>query len=259
MNKFFSICVFICVYLWLVIFWCFSSGQAKACPTGALAGVVHNKVFQAGSIIGRFIDRRAEVTQDDVRRRVEEIGIIPAIRVSSSDDALFAAEAISSGGIPIVEVTMTVPGALEVVAELSRQHPQLIVGAGTVLDLEAARRCLDAGACFLTSPGLDLSVVEFARGEKVQVWPGVLTPSEVMAARKAGCELVKVFPCEQIGGPKYIHALTRPFPDIGFIASGGVKQTTAIEFILSGAAALGIGSELIPPESIEHRHPDRIR
>lgn len=163
------------------------------------------------------------------------------------------------GGIPIVEVTMTVPGALEVVAELARQHPQMIVGSGTVLDLETARRCRDAGACFLTSPGLDLSVVEFGRAEKIAVWPGVLTPSEVMAARKAGCELVKVFPCAQVGGPKYIHALSRPFPDIGFIASGGVKQTTAVEFILSGAAALGIGSELIPPESIEHRHPDRIR
>jgi 2-dehydro-3-deoxyphosphogluconate aldolase/(4S)-4-hydroxy-2-oxoglutarate aldolase len=91
------------------------------------------------------------------------------------------------------------------------------------------------------------------------VWPGVLTPSEVMAARKAGCEMVKVFPCAQVGGPKYIRALTRPFPDMKFIAAGGVTQTTALEFILSGAAALGIGSELIPPECIEHRHPDRIR
>ena len=154
---------------------------------------------------------------------------------------------------------MTVPGALEVVAELARHHPHMIVGAGTVLDLETARRCLDAGARFLTSPGLDLSVVEFGRAEKVAVWPGVLTPSEVMAARKAGCEMVKVFPCAQVGGPKYIHALARPFPDIGFIASGGVTQTTALEFILSGAAALGIGSELIPPECIEHRHPDRVR
>ena len=190
---------------------------------------------------------------------MEEIGIIPAIRVSSSDDALFAAEAVSGGGIPIVEVTMTVPGALEVVEELARQHPQVMVGAGTVLDLDAARRCREAGARFLTSPGLDLSVVEFGRAQQVAVWPGVLTPSEVMAAHRAGCDLVKVFPCAQVGGPKYIHALTRPFPHIGFIASGGVKQTTALEFILSGAAALGIGSELIPPECIEHRHPDRIR
>jgi 2-dehydro-3-deoxyphosphogluconate aldolase/(4S)-4-hydroxy-2-oxoglutarate aldolase len=199
------------------------------------------------------------VKPDEVRRRVEEIGIIPAIRVSSSDDALFAAEGVSNGGIPIVEVTMTVPGALEVVAELARHHPHMIVGAGTVLDLETARRCLDAGARYLTSPGLDLSVVEFGRAEQVAVWPGVLTPSEVMAARKAGCEMVKVFPCAQVGGPKYIRALTRPFPDMKFIAAGGVTQTTALEFILSGAAALGIGSELIPPECIEHRHPDRIR
>ncbi len=199
------------------------------------------------------------MTPDEVRLRVEEIGIVPAIRVWSSDDALFAAEAVSNGGIPIVEVTMTVPGALDVVADLARHHPQMIVGAGTVLDLDAARRCRDAGARFLTSPGLDLSVVEFGAAENIAVWPGVLTPSEVMAARKAGCGLVKVFPCAQVGGPRYIHALTRPFPDMGFIASGGVTQTTALEFILSGAAALGIGSELIPPECIEHRHPDRIR
>jgi len=199
------------------------------------------------------------MTQDDVRRRVEEIGIIPAIRVSSSEDALFAAEAITTAGIPIVEVTMTVPGALQVVEEVTREHPQLIVGAGTVLDLEAARRCLDAGASFLTSPGLDLGVVEFGHRAKVAVWPGVLTPTDVMAARKAGCQLVKVFPCAQVGGPKYIHALTRPFPDIGFIASGGVNQTTAVDYILAGAAALGIGGELIPPESIEMGHPDRIR
>ena len=128
-----------------------------------------------------------------------------------------------------------------------------------MLDLQTARNCLDAGAHFLTSPGLDVAVVEFAHGHDVPVWPGVLTPSEVMAARKAGCHLVKVFPCSQVGGPKYIRALTRPFPDIGFIASGGVRQTSAVEYILSGATALGIGSELIPPESIEHRSPDRIR
>ena len=199
------------------------------------------------------------MSPEDVRRRVEEIGIIPAIRVSSAEDALFAAEGVSSGGIPIVEVTMTVPGALEVVGELARQHPQMIVGAGTVLDLEAARQCLDAGAQFLTSPGLDLSVVEFARAAKAPVWPGVLTPSEVMAARKAGCDFVKVYPCAQVGGARYIRSLTRPFPDMGFIASGGVKQTTAVEFILAGASALGVGGELIPPESIENRHPDRIR
>ena len=196
---------------------------------------------------------------DDVRRHVEAIGIIPAIRVWSAEDAVFAAEAVSNGGIPVVEVTMTVPGALEVVAELARRHPQVTVGAGTVLDLKTARACLDAGACFLTSPGLDLGVVEFGEAKGIAVWPGVMTPSDVMAARKAGCALVKVFPCAYVGGPKYIRALTRPFPDIGFIASGGVKQTTAAEYILAGAAALGVGGELIPQEAIENRHPDRIR
>jgi len=196
--------------------------------------------------------------KEEVRARLEEIGIIPAIRVSSAEDALFVAEAISASGIPIVELTMTVPGAIDAIGRLARNNPDMIVGAGTVWDTETARRCVDAGAKFLTSTGLDIGVVEFALKEKVVVFPGALTPTEIMMAWKAGSDFVKVFPCSQVGGVSYIRALKRPFPHVPLIASGGVNQQTAADFILAGAAALGIGGDLIPQKAIHLRQPHRI-
>lgn len=193
------------------------------------------------------------MTKDQVRKRIEEIGIIPAIRLSSGEDALFAAEAVSSSGIPIVEVTMTVPGAIDVITELARSDSELVVGAGTVSDVETARRCLDAGATFLTSPGLNRELVEFALKHNTVVFPGALTPSEVMAAWKSGAEFVKVFPCSTLGGPAYIKALKAPFPTIPLIASGGVNQQNAVAFIHAGAIALGIGRDLIQPDAITRR------
>ena len=193
-----------------------------------------------------------------VQARIEEIGIVPAVRLSSADDARFATDAISHGGIPIVEITMTVPGAIEVISELARNSPELIVGAGTVFDMETARRCLDAGATFLTSPGLDLALVEFARKENIVVLAGALTPTEVTNAWKAGADFVKVFPCSQVGGDTYIKALKRPFPQVRLIAAGGVNQRTAANFILAGASAIGVGGELIPKEAIQLRQAERI-
>ena len=198
------------------------------------------------------------MTKDEVRARIEEIGIVPALRVSSANDALFAAECISSSGINIVEVTMTVPGALEVISELTRSFPHLIAGAGTVWTLETARRCLDAGAKFLTSTGLDLEVVALAVKEKVAVFPGALTPTEVMTAWKAGSDFVKVFPCSQVGGAEYIRALKAPFREVRLIASGGVNQQNARDYIHAGAAAIGIGKDLIPHQAIQKRQPHRI-
>jgi 2-dehydro-3-deoxyphosphogluconate aldolase / (4S)-4-hydroxy-2-oxoglutarate aldolase len=198
------------------------------------------------------------MNREAVRARIEEIGIIPAIRVSSAQDALFVAEAISDSGIPIVELTMTVPGAIDAIAHLTRNSPDLIVGAGTVWDTETARRCLDAGARFLTSPGFDPHVVAFAVQEKVVVFPGALTPTEIMMAWKAGSDFVKIFPCSQAGGVSYIRALKKPFPQVRLIASGGVNQQTAADFILAGAAALGIGGDLIPHKAIQLRQPHRI-
>jgi 2-dehydro-3-deoxyphosphogluconate aldolase/(4S)-4-hydroxy-2-oxoglutarate aldolase len=158
-----------------------------------------------------------------------------------------------------VEITMTVPEAVELISHLVHKHQNLIVGAGTVLDTETARRCVDAGASFLTAPGFDQAIVEFAVKEDIAVLPGALTPTEVVTAWKAGSDFVKVFPCAQVGGEKYIKALTTALPQIPMIAAGGVNQQNAAGFILAGAAALGVGTELIPPGAIERREVDRIQ
>ena len=199
------------------------------------------------------------MNRETIRTRIEQIGIIPAIRLSSAEDALFAVKAIADSGIPIAEVTMTVPGAIDVISELARDQPELIVGAGTVFDVETAHRCLDAGAKFLTSTGLDIQIVEFALKHDVVVLPGALTPTEIMAAWKAGSDFVKVFPCSLLGGPTYIKALKSPFPDMRLIASGGVTQRNTADFILAGAAAVGIGRDLVSPEAVQRRQLDWIR
>ncbi|MGB2664182.1 MAG: bifunctional 4-hydroxy-2-oxoglutarate aldolase/2-dehydro-3-deoxy-phosphogluconate aldolase [Candidatus Acidiferrum sp.] len=196
--------------------------------------------------------------RQEIRTRIEEIGIIPAVRVSSADEARFAAETVNRAGIPIAEVTMTVPEAVEVITGLTRSFPEMIVGAGTVLDIETAKRCLDAGAKFLTSPGLILEVVEFATKNDVVVFPGALTATEVITAWKAGADFVKIYPCAQVGGDGYIRALKVPLPQVPLIASGGVNQRTAVNFVLAGATALGIGVELMPREDVQFRRKDRI-
>jgi 2-dehydro-3-deoxyphosphogluconate aldolase/(4S)-4-hydroxy-2-oxoglutarate aldolase len=198
------------------------------------------------------------MTRHETRALIAEIGIIPAVRVYSESEALFAAEAVCGSGIPIVELTMTIPGAIAVIGELTRHRTDIVVGAGTVLDVETARCCLDAGAGFLTSPGLDLEIVEFALKRDVVVMPGALTPSEVMAAWKAGADFVKVFPCSQVGGPDYIRALKAPFPQIPLIACGGVNQKNAADYILAGAAALGIGQHLIHQNAIKRRQREWV-
>jgi 2-dehydro-3-deoxyphosphogluconate aldolase/(4S)-4-hydroxy-2-oxoglutarate aldolase len=197
--------------------------------------------------------------KEDVCARIEEIGIIPAIRVSTAEDARFAAEAVSSAGIPIVEISMTVPGAIDVISHLAAQAKHMIVGAGSVIDEEMAQRCLDAGARFLTSDGLDVKVVELAAKKDVVVLPGALTPTEVIAAWKAGSDFVKVVPCAQVGGDTYIRALKAMLPHVPLIAAGGVNQQTAINFILAGASALGVGKELISKEAIRLRQAERTR
>ena len=186
----------------------------------------------------------------EVRARIQEIGIIPGIRVATAAHARFAAEAVNRSGIPIAEITMTVPRALDVIAHLAKSLPEMVVGAGTVLDIETARRCLDAGAMFLTSTGLVPEVVEFALKNDIAVFPGAMTPTDLIAGWKMGADFVKIYPCGSLGGPSYIRALKLPFPQVPLIATGGVNQRTAGDFILNGATALGIGSELINPEGL---------
>jgi 2-dehydro-3-deoxyphosphogluconate aldolase/(4S)-4-hydroxy-2-oxoglutarate aldolase len=198
------------------------------------------------------------MTKEEVRARIAELAIVPAVRASNAEDALFAAEAVSRGGLPIVELTMTVPKAAELIAQLVKEHPHMVVGAGTVLNVETARACLAAGANFITSPGLDLEVVGFAVKAGIVVIPGVLTPSEIIAAVKAGADFVKIFPCSQVGGVDYLRALKAPFPKVSFIASGGVNQQTAGQYLAAGATAVGIGADLIPPRAISIREGDWI-
>ncbi len=198
------------------------------------------------------------MTKAEVCEHIKEVGIIPAIRVSSAEDAHYAADTVCKGGIPIVEITMTVPEAVELIAHLVRHHEKMVVGAGTVLDIETARQCIGAGASFITSPGLDPEIVEFAAKEEVTVLPGALTPTEIITAWKASSDFVKVYPCAQAGGDKYIKALKTALPQILLIAAGGVTQQTAECFILAGATAIGVGTELIPAQAIERRETARI-
>jgi 2-dehydro-3-deoxyphosphogluconate aldolase/(4S)-4-hydroxy-2-oxoglutarate aldolase len=194
----------------------------------------------------------------DVRARIEEIGILPSARVNAPELARFAAETVYSAGIPIIEITMTVPGALAVITDLATRYPDLAVGAGTVLDDTLARQCVDAGARFLTSPGFVSEVVAYAKKADVIVFPGALTPTEVIAAWKAGSDFVKIFPTTPVGGVQYIRALKVPLPQIPLIVTGGVNQITALEFIVAGATAIGVGAELLPHEALTLRQENRI-
>jgi len=163
-----------------------------------------------------------------------------------------AAAAVCAGGISIVEITMTVPGAVEVIRELTKNGgAEILVGAGTVLNAETARRCVDAGAEFLVSPGFHRGMVEFAAREGKLMMAGALTPTEVITAWEAGADFVKIFPCGQVGGAKYIKALRGPLPQIPLVPTGGVNLETAGEFIEAGAAALGVGGELVSAEALK--------
>jgi 2-dehydro-3-deoxyphosphogluconate aldolase / (4S)-4-hydroxy-2-oxoglutarate aldolase len=195
----------------------------------------------------------------EVRARIREIGIVPAVRVSSEHVARFAAEAVAAGGIPIVEIEMTVPGAVDVIHYLVEHIPEMTVGAGSVYDTETARRCIGAGAQFLTTDGLDLRIIEFANKEDIAVWPAALTPTEVISAWKAGPDFVKIFPCAPVGGDSYIRLLKKAFLHIPLIAAGGVNQQTAQKFIVAGASALGVGAELIPEDALRLKQSARIR
>jgi 2-dehydro-3-deoxyphosphogluconate aldolase/(4S)-4-hydroxy-2-oxoglutarate aldolase len=199
------------------------------------------------------------MNRQEVCARIQEVGIMPSVRVAEAELALFAAETVYEAGIPVVEITMTVPNAVEVIAQLTQNYPAFIVGAGTVLDAETAERCVDAGAQFITSPGLVPDVLEYSLDKNVVAIPGALTPSEVIAAWKAGADFVKIFPCAQLGGDQYIRALKVPLPQIPLIASGGVNQLTAANFIFAGAASIGIGSELMPRKALLTRQDQWIR
>lgn len=198
--------------------------------------------------------KKAEVLQ-----RIREIGLLPVLRASSVEEALALARAIEAGGISALEVTMTVPDAVEVIRALIREAgDRIVIGAGTVLDPETARACILAGAAFIVSPALNLKTIELCHRYSVPVMPGALTPTEVLTAWEAGADVVKVFPCSALGGPKYLKALKAPLPQIELIPTGGVSLFTAAEFLSAGAFALGVGADLVDAKVIAAGTPEVI-
>jgi 2-dehydro-3-deoxyphosphogluconate aldolase / (4S)-4-hydroxy-2-oxoglutarate aldolase len=198
------------------------------------------------------------MNKKEVRARIEEIGIVPVVRALSAQEARLAAEAVWKGGIPIVEITMTVPGATEVISNLVKTMPQLLVGAGTVLNEDLARRCAEAGAQFLVTPGFKEQIVSAARTLDLLIMAGALTPTEVIVAWESGVDFVKVFPCGNVGGASYIKALKGPLPQVALVPTGGVNLDTAADYIRAGAAALGVGGELISKQALQESKAELI-
>ena len=199
------------------------------------------------------------MTREEARARIEKIGIFPGIRVTSADQALYCSEILYASGIPIAEIPMTVPDAVGIIRRIANEFPDMVVGAGTVLESDTALRCIDAGARFITSTGFIPEVVGTTLQANIVSIPGALTPTEVIACWKAGGDYVKVFPAASLGGDLYIRSLKLPLPRIPLIAAGGVSQQTAQGFIQAGASALGVGMELLPKEAVAKRQDHRIR
>jgi 2-dehydro-3-deoxyphosphogluconate aldolase/(4S)-4-hydroxy-2-oxoglutarate aldolase len=192
------------------------------------------------------------MTSKEIQTWIVGVGIVPVVRASSAEAAIHAVEALNEGGITVAEVTMTVPGAVKALEKLAdRFGGKVLLGAGTVLDPETARACILAGAEFIVSPCLRLPVIGIARRYSKPVYPGALTPTEVLTAWEAGADAVKIFPCGNVGGAKYIKALKGPFPQIEMVPTGGVNLETAADFLKAGACALGVGGELVDAKSIK--------
>ena len=187
----------------------------------------------------------------EVLETIRDVGVIPVVRAQSAAEAMKAIDAIREGGVSLLEITMTVPGAVGVIEEVSQRYgSEAVVGAGTVLDGETARACILAGAQFIVSPSLDLETIAVCRRYGVAVMPGALTPTEVVHAWSAGADFVKVFPAGAMGGASYIKALKAPLPQIELVPTGGVSLKTAADFIKAGASALGVGADLVDLKAI---------
>ena len=184
-------------------------------------------------------------------KQIEDVGLVPVVRASSADEAMQVIEAIKAGGVNVLEITMTVPGAVRVIEKVADKYgSEVLVGAGTVLDPETARACLLAGAQFIVSPALNLDTIALCHRYSAPICPGVLTPTEVITAWSAGVDFVKVFPCGSVGGASYVKNLKGPVPQVKIIPTGGVSLTTAADFIKAGAAALGVGTDLVDVKAI---------
>ena len=199
------------------------------------------------------------MTIDEVIRKIGEVGIVPVVRAADSKEATAAVGAIYAGGIPVVEITMTVPNAMSVIREVGQEYgDSVLLGAGTVTTAQQAESCLRAGAEFLVSPGLALPVLSVAQANAILAVPGALTPTELMNAQDHGARLIKIFPCGNVGGPKYLRSLKAPFPDACLIPTGGVNAANAAEFIQAGAFALGVGADLVDPAALRDGNLQKI-
>jgi 2-dehydro-3-deoxyphosphogluconate aldolase/(4S)-4-hydroxy-2-oxoglutarate aldolase len=191
------------------------------------------------------------MTKKEVLRRIAESRILPVIRAGSIDEARQLIAAIVAGGIKTIEITMTVPGAVDLIRELA-SDPDLMIGAGTVLDADTAERCIDAGAIFVISPATNYETIGYCNDADVVVMPGALTPTEILNAWNAGADIVKVFPASSMGGPAYLRALKGPLPHIKLIPTGGVSIENAAEYIRAGAEAVGVGGDLADLNALRH-------
>ena len=189
--------------------------------------------------------------KEEVLQQIRDTGVIPVVRATSADEAMRAIDAIREGGIAVLEITMTVPGAIGVIEQVSARYGKdALVGAGTVLDPEIAEACISSGAQFIVSPALNPETIAYCRRHDVAVMPGALTPTEVVQAWSAGADLVKVFPAGAVGGPSYLRSVKAPLPQIELVPTGGVSLKTAADFIRAGAAALGVGADLVDIKAI---------
>ena len=194
----------------------------------------------------------------EVLKSLREIGLVPVLRAESETQALALANAIAAGGVTVLEVTMTVPGAIRVMRRLAEERPDILIGAGTVLDPETARMCILEGAQFVVSPALNVKTIELCHRYGVAVLPGALTPTEIVTAWEAGADVVKVFPASSLGGAKYLKSIKAPLPQVELIPTGGVSLATAAEFLEAGAFALGVGADLVNLKAIAEGHPETI-
>lgn len=199
------------------------------------------------------------MTKAEIVKQIEDLGLVPVVRASSADEAMQVIEAIKAGGVNILEITMTVPGAIKVIEKVVDKYgSDVLVGAGTVLDPETARACLLAGAQFIVSPALNLDTIAMCHRYSAPICPGVLTPTEVITAWSAGVDFVKVFPCGSVGGASYVKNLKGPFPQVKIIPTGGVNLKTAADFIKAGASALGVGTDLVDVKAIREGNADIV-
>jgi 2-dehydro-3-deoxyphosphogluconate aldolase/(4S)-4-hydroxy-2-oxoglutarate aldolase len=198
------------------------------------------------------------MTKAAVLASLKEIGLVPVLRAESVDKALALVEAIAAGGVTAMEVTMTVPGAIQVMRKLTEQRPDLLIGAGTVLDPETARACILEGAKFVVSPALNVKTIEMCHRYSVAALPGALTPTEVINAWEAGADVVKIFPASAMGGAKYLSSLKAPLPQVEMIPTGGVSLETAKSFLDAGAFALGVGADLVNTKAMAEGKPEIV-